>query len=48
MPHGYAREVEVDEALDFLDLAYEHKLVQFGENPGSFLSDFTSESLKVA
>ncbi len=30
--HGYAREVEVAEGLALLQQAYEHKLVQFGEN----------------
>ncbi len=30
--HGYARRVELSECLDLLDLAYEHHLVQFGEN----------------
>lgn len=30
--HGNARSVEVEECLDLLQLAYEHKLVQFGEN----------------
>jgi ferredoxin len=30
--HGYAREVEVSEGLELLDQAYEHNLVQFGEN----------------
>ncbi len=30
--HGYAREVDVAEGLDLLQLAYEHNLVQFGEN----------------
>ncbi|RQW02749.1 MAG: 4Fe-4S dicluster domain-containing protein [Calditrichaeota bacterium] len=30
--HGYAREVEVSEGLDLLQLAYENRLVQFGEN----------------
>ena len=30
--HGFAREVEVAESLDLLQLAYEHNLVQFGEN----------------
>ncbi len=30
--HGHAREVEVEEGLDLLQQAYEHNLVQFGEN----------------
>jgi len=30
--HGHAREVEVEEGLDLLQQAYEHGLVQFGEN----------------
>ncbi len=30
--HGHARSVDKDECLDLLDLAYEHNLVQFGEN----------------
>jgi ferredoxin len=30
--HGYARAVEVSEGLDYLQLAYEQNLVQFGEN----------------
>jgi len=30
--HGYAREIEVAEGLDLLQEAYEHNLVQFGEN----------------
>jgi len=30
--HGHARKVEVAECLDLLDEAYEHGLVQFGEN----------------
>ena len=30
--HGFAREAEVAEALDLLDVAYGHGLVQFGEN----------------
>ena len=30
--HGVAREVDVAECLDLLDRAYEHNLVQFGEN----------------
>jgi ferredoxin len=30
--HGHAREVDVKEGLDLLDQAYEHNLVQFGEN----------------
>ena len=30
--HGHAREVEVTEGLDLLEQAYEHNLVQFGEN----------------
>ncbi len=30
--HGYAREVDPEEGLDLLQLAYEHNLVQFGEN----------------
>jgi ferredoxin len=29
---GYAREVDVAEGLDLLQLTYEHNLVQFGEN----------------
>ena len=30
--HGVAREVSVEECLDLLQVAYEHNLVQFGEN----------------
>jgi len=30
--HGYARQVEVKEGLDLLQQAYDHNLVQFGEN----------------
>ncbi len=30
--HGFAREVETAEGLDLLQIAYEHGLVQFGEN----------------
>ncbi len=30
--HGYARQVDVSEGLDLLQMAYEHNLVQFGEN----------------
>jgi ferredoxin len=30
--HGYAREVDVSESLDLLQTAYDHNLVQFGEN----------------
>jgi ferredoxin len=30
--HGYARKVDVPEALDLLQIAYENNLVQFGEN----------------
>lgn len=30
--HGQAREVDVAECMDLLQLAYEHNLVQFGEN----------------
>jgi formate hydrogenlyase subunit 6/NADH:ubiquinone oxidoreductase subunit I len=30
--HGYARLVDVKEGLDFLQRAYQHNLVQFGEN----------------
>ena len=30
--HGYARLVDVNECLDLLQQAYEHNLVQFGEN----------------
>jgi Na+-translocating ferredoxin:NAD+ oxidoreductase RNF subunit RnfB len=30
--HGYARAVDVSEGLDLLQQAYEHNLVQFGEN----------------
>ncbi len=30
--HGHARSVDKKECLDLLDLAYEHNLVQFGEN----------------
>lgn len=30
--HGYARQVDVKECLDLLQVAYEHNLVQFGEN----------------
>ena len=30
--HGYARSIEKEECLDLLQVAYEHNLVQFGEN----------------
>jgi ferredoxin len=30
--HGFARHVDVSEGLDLLQVAYEHNLVQFGEN----------------
>ncbi len=30
--HGHARRVEISECLDLLNQAYEHNLVQFGEN----------------
>ncbi|MEA2076864.1 MAG: 4Fe-4S binding protein [Candidatus Marinimicrobia bacterium] len=30
--HGHAREIDVAECLDLLQVAYEHNLVQFGEN----------------
>ncbi len=30
--HGHARQIEVSECLELLDQAYEHNLVQFGEN----------------
>ena len=30
--HGYARAVDVSEGLDLLQQAYDHNLVQFGEN----------------
>ena len=30
--HGHARQVAVNECLDLLQVAYEHNLVQFGEN----------------
>ena len=30
--HGHARQVDVKECLDLLEVAYEHNLVQFGEN----------------
>ena len=30
--HGYARAIDTSECLDLLDRAYEHNLVQFGEN----------------
>jgi ferredoxin len=30
--HGHARQVDVEEGLDLLQVAYDHKLVQFGEN----------------
>ena len=30
--HGYARQIEKAECYDLLDLAYDHNLVQFGEN----------------
>ncbi len=36
--HGYAREVEVSEAMDLLQVAYENRLVQFGENVRSGVS----------
>ncbi len=32
MRHGYAREMDVSEGLDLLQQAYDHNLVQFGEN----------------
>ena len=30
--HGYARRIELEECLDLLNQAYQHNLVQFGEN----------------
>jgi len=30
--HGYVRSIEKEECLDLLQIAYEHNLVQFGEN----------------
>jgi len=30
--HGYARKIDVSECMDLLDQAYDHNLVQFGEN----------------
>jgi formate hydrogenlyase subunit 6/NADH:ubiquinone oxidoreductase subunit I len=30
--HGHAREVDIQEGMDLLQIAYEHNLVQFGEN----------------
>jgi Fe-S-cluster-containing hydrogenase component 2 len=30
--HGYARQVDVDECLDLLEVAKQHNLVQFGDN----------------
>ncbi len=30
--HGYARQVDIDECLDLLELAKSHNLVQFGDN----------------
>ncbi len=30
--HGYAREIDIAEGLDLLELAYSHNFVQFGEN----------------
>lgn len=30
--HGFARQIDVSECMDLLDQAYEHNLVQFGEN----------------
>lgn len=30
--HGYARQIDVSECMDLLDQAYDHNLVQFGEN----------------
>jgi len=30
--HGYARDIDLAEGLDLLQLSYEHNLVQFGEN----------------
>ena len=30
--YGFARQVEVSECLDLLEIAYEHNLVQFGDN----------------
>jgi ferredoxin len=30
--HGHARQVEVGEGLDLLHMAYDHNLIQFGEN----------------
>lgn len=36
--HGYARKIDVAECMDLLDQAYEHNLVQFGENCQSGVS----------
>lgn len=30
--HGYARQIDVSECMDLLEQAYDHNLVQFGEN----------------
>jgi len=30
--HGFARNIDVKECIDLLQIAYDHKLVQFGEN----------------
>ena len=30
--HGYARQIDASECMDLLDQAYDHNLVQFGEN----------------
>jgi ferredoxin len=30
--HGFAREIEVEEGMELLQIAYQHNLVQFGEN----------------
>ena len=36
--HGYARQIDISECMDLLDQAYEHNLVQFGENTKSEVS----------
>jgi NAD-dependent dihydropyrimidine dehydrogenase PreA subunit len=36
--HGYARQIDVSECMDLLGQAYEHNLVQFGENSKSEVS----------
>lgn len=38
--HGHARTIDEEECMDLLDLAYEHNLVQFGENVREGVSFF--------